>query len=57
MLGAPEDASASAAEDFSSPHILGLYLVRRIAMAHGGRAEFLNRSGACCMLTLPVSKA
>jgi signal transduction histidine kinase len=36
---------------------LGLALVRRIAVAHGGRADATNRSGggACVTLEVPVA--
>lgn len=45
----PSDESESPAD---APHILGLYLVRRIAQAHGGSASFFNRNGAVCEIEL-----
>lgn len=43
--------------ELDAPHILGLYLVRQIAQAHGGSAVFSNAGGAQCVLTLPNSQA
>ncbi len=40
--------------DPNAPHILGLHLVRQIAAAHGGQADFYNASGAVARLHLPL---
>lgn len=41
-------------DDPNAPHILGLHLVRQIAAAHGGQANFYNASGAVARLHLPL---
>ena len=39
-------------EEGTAPHILGLYLVRQIAEAHGGAVQFFNHAGAVSVVTL-----
>ena len=51
VLAALSADAAHSAED-CAPHILGLYLVRRIVLAHGGEVRFANHGGAVCEITL-----
>lgn len=41
-------------KDENAPHILGLHLVRQIAEAHGGEADFGNDGGAVAEIVLPA---